>query len=77
LVSGAYGDLIIVDYHPPTLMDAANLNSHILFGMSGRAVDTAIINGRVIITEGKLMGIDEQEIIANARKVADKVWQRL
>ncbi|WP_425058904.1 Putative aminohydrolase SsnA [Sporomusa carbonis] len=76
IVSGAYADVIVVDYNPPTPLGAANINSHILFGISGRAVDTTIINGRVVMAEGKLVDLDEEAIMAKARELAVKVWQR-
>ena len=76
ITPGAYADVIIVDYNPPTPIDANNINSHILFGMSGRSVDTTIINGRILMEEGKMVGIDEERIMAKARELAIKVWQR-
>lgn len=76
ITPGAYADVIIVDYNPPTPIDANNINSHILFGMSGRSVDTTIINGRILMEEGKMVGIDEERIMAKARELALKVWQR-
>ena len=36
LIPGALADVIVVDYDPPTPMHAANINGHILFGVSGR-----------------------------------------
>lgn len=77
LKPGAYADVIIVDYNPPTTMDSGNINGHILFGMSGRSVDTTIINGRVVMHNRQLQGIDEEAIFARARELADKVWERL
>lgn len=76
LVPGGYADVIIVDYNPPTPMNENNINGHILFGMSGRAVDTTIINGRVVMRDRCLAGIDEQEICAKARELARKVWEK-
>ncbi len=76
LTPGAYADVIIVGYDPPTPLCAGNINSHILFGMSGRGVDTTIINGRILMEEGKMVGIDEERIMAKARELAIKVWQR-
>ncbi len=76
LKPGAYADVIVVDYTPPTPMTTDNLNSHILFGMSGRAVDTTIINGRVVMHNRRLQGIDEEQIYAQARELAHKVWER-
>ena len=76
LATGAYADIIIVDYNPPTPLCAENLDGHILFGLSGRAVDTTIINGRVVMNERKLAAVDEERVMANARELAAKVWQR-
>jgi len=76
LVPGAYADLIIVDYDPPTPLCAENLNGHILFGMSGRAVCTTIINGKVVMAERKLVDLDEAEIAAKARELVVRLWQR-
>ena len=76
LTPGAYADVIIVDYNPPTPLYAGNINSHILFGMSGRGVDTTIVNGRVLMEERKMVGIDEEKLMAKARELATKVWRR-
>ena len=76
LIAGAHADLIIVDYDPPTPLRASNIASHILFGVSGRAVDTTIIGGRVVMEDRKLLAIDEQEVMAKARASAAKLWQR-
>lgn len=76
LVSGALADVIVVDYDPPTPMNAENLDGHILFGMSGPLVDTTVINGRVVMRGRKLAGIDEADILARSRELAEKVWQR-
>jgi putative selenium metabolism protein SsnA len=76
LIPGAFADLIIIDYDPPTPLCAANINNHILFGISGRSVDTTIIGGRIVMQDRKLLAIDEKEIMAKARVSAAKMWQR-
>ena len=76
LIPGAHADIIIVDYDPPTPLHASNISGHILFGLSGRAVETTIIGGRIVMDERKLLGIDEQEVMAKARVAAEKMWQR-
>ncbi len=76
LKKGAYADVIIVDYDPPTCMDSGNINGHILFGMSGRAVDTTIIGGKVVMKNRKLTTLDEREVCAKSRELAEKVWER-
>jgi putative selenium metabolism protein SsnA len=76
LVPGALADIIIVDYDPPTPLSAPNLNSHLLFGVAGRSVQTTIVGGRILMRERELVGIDEREIMDKARAAATKLWQR-
>jgi putative selenium metabolism protein SsnA len=76
LAQGCYADMIIVDYDPPTPFSEVNVDGHILFGMSGRAVATTIVNGRVIMEERRLSGIDEEGICAKARELSCKLWER-
>lgn len=76
LIPGAHADLIIMDYDPPTPLRASNITGHILFGLSGRAVETTIIGGQLVMRDRKLLAIDEQEIMAQARPAAEKLWQR-
>ncbi len=76
LTPGAYADLIVVNYDPPTPIHPGNVDGHILFGISGPMVDTTIINGRVVMRERQLVDIDEAAIRAKSRELASKVWQR-
>jgi cytosine/adenosine deaminase-related metal-dependent hydrolase len=76
LIPGAHADLIIVDYDSPTPLSASNIAGHILFGVSGRAVETTIIGGRIVMADRKLLEIDEAEVMAKARVSAEKMWQR-
>jgi len=73
---GALADIIIVDYNPPTPINENNINSHLLFGINGRYVDTTIINGKVVMEDRKLVNIDEGRIMARSRELAAKVWER-
>lgn len=76
LIPGAAADVIIVDYNPPTPLTPSNIMGHILFGVSGRSVQTTIIGGRIVMQDRQLPGIDEEGIIAKARASAAKLWQR-
>lgn len=77
LEEDAYADVIIADYDPPTRMTPDNVNSHMLFGLTGRSVDTTIIGGRIVMQNRKLTTLDEREICAKSRELADKVWERI
>ncbi|MGD8625441.1 MAG: putative aminohydrolase SsnA [Anaerolineae bacterium] len=77
LAPGAPADVILVDYNPPTPLTAGNLPWQIIFGIDGTGVDTTIVGGRVLMRHGELLTLDEAAIMAGARKVAAKLWQRV
>jgi putative selenium metabolism protein SsnA len=77
LAPGAYADIIIVDYQAPTPVTAASYASHLLFGVQGRNVATTIINGRVVMKERELQGIDEEKLMADSRQKAAELWARI
>lgn len=77
LKKGAAADIIVADYDPLTPMNETNYNGHILFGIVGRSVNTTIIDGKIIMRDRKLVGIDEKKIMENSRVHAEKMWKRL
>lgn len=77
LAAGAWGDVIVVDYLPPTPLDANNWSGHLLFGVSGRAVQTTVINGRVRLLNRELIGIDEEAVCARSRELAQEIWKKI
>ena len=77
LAQGAPADLILVDYDPPTPLTAGNLPWHIIFGIDGSGVDTTIVGGQVLMRHRQLLTLDEAAIMARARELAGKLWQRI
>ena len=76
LALDAPADIILVDYDPPTPLTASNLAEHILFGVDGTGVDTTIVAGKVLMQNRDLLTLDEAAIMARARELAGKLWQR-
>ena len=77
LKEGAAGDVIVVDYNPPTQLDASNINGHILFGMTGRDVVTTVANGRVLMKDREIKVIDVEEAMAKCREESAKLWHSI
>ena len=77
LKEGAAADVIVTDYIPPTPMDENNINSHILFGMSGRSVITTICNGKILMKDRILQNLDEEAELAFVREEGKKLADRL
>ena len=77
LKEGAYADVIVVDYIPHTPLNENTENGHIIFGMTGRSVDTTIINGKVLMKDRILLNIDEEPILAKSIEMSNKLWDRI
>lgn len=77
LKPGFAADIAIMDYLPPTPMDASNFAGHVLFGVSQSAVDTTICAGRVLMESKELkLDLDEEEVSRKSAELARKLWAR-
>ncbi len=76
LASGAYADIIFVDYHPHTPLTPANLPWQIVFGFHESMVTDTIVAGKVLMQDRKILTLDEEAVAVHARELAPKVWER-
>ncbi|MBS1253643.1 MAG: putative aminohydrolase SsnA [Anaerolineales bacterium] len=76
LSPGAYADVILLDYYPPTPLTAGNLPWHVAFGIDGSHVTHTICGGRLLMKDRELLTLDEEAIAGRAREVARDVWKR-
>lgn len=78
LREGCVGDVVLVEYDPPTPLRRENIFGHLVFGVSQAVVDTTIVGGRILMQNRRLkLDIDEARIHARARELAKKLWKRL
>ncbi|MCB0036056.1 MAG: putative aminohydrolase SsnA [Anaerolineales bacterium] len=75
IAAGYLADVILVDYYPPTSLTGDNFWGHFLFGLVDAAVNTTIINGRVVMHDKEIPHIDEAKLAAESRVVAARVWE--
>ncbi len=77
LKAGAAADVIVMDYKPFTPFGGDNIDGHMIFGMTGRQCETTMCNGRLLMKDRQLIGIDEEAINARTLEVSKKLWGRL
>jgi putative selenium metabolism protein SsnA len=77
IAPGAFGDLVVWDYHPPTPLSPGNLPWHILFGVDAAVVTHTIASGKVLMQDRQLTFLDEAAIMARARELGVEVWKRV
>ncbi len=67
---GKKADLVVASLNRPHLVPMYDIYSHISYSMRPTDIETVMINGKIVLKDGKLETMDESEIIAKA-----KVWQ--
>ena len=77
LKPGAAADIIVMDYKPFTPFSDENIDGHMIFGMTGRQCQTTIANGRVLMLDRELVGVDEEVENAHILEAAKKLWGEL
>lgn len=77
LADGAPADLIVLEYHPPTPLDAANLAGHLIFGMQAAHVRDVMVAGRWIVRNRHHELVDEEDLTARCREAAPQLWSRM
>ena len=77
LKPGAAADVIVMDYKPFTPFSDANIDGHMLFGMTGRQCQTTMINGRILMKDRVLTEIDEEAVNAHILESSKRLWGRL
>lgn len=76
LKEGAKADMIMLEYNSPTPITGDNICGHVIFGMNSLNVSDSIINGRFVMKDRILQGIEEEDIFEKSRELSEKLWQR-
>ncbi|MBW2366337.1 MAG: amidohydrolase family protein [Deltaproteobacteria bacterium] len=78
---GVVGDgdnnLVVLDYDAPTPVSADNFPGHFIYGLDARHVETVIAQGRVILENRRITAVDEASVLAHAREMGKKLWEKL
>lgn len=67
---GFLADVIFIDLKKAFMVPMHNLVSNVVYAMNSSAVDTVIIDGKVVMENRKLVTVDEHTIIEKAREHA-------
>ncbi|HMP88732.1 MAG TPA: putative aminohydrolase SsnA [Kiritimatiellia bacterium] len=77
LVEGYLADLIIMDYVPFTPFDPSTFYGHFLFGLVNAPVTMTMCRGRVLMENGIIHHLDEENIRRKAVEQARAMWKRI
>ena len=78
LEPGKLADIIIIDSAlAPTPVRPGSVVGHLVNTADGDDVETMIVGGKVVMSERRVLTLDEAEAVKVARKSAEKLWQKL
>jgi cytosine/adenosine deaminase-related metal-dependent hydrolase len=55
----------------------ASLAGHWVFGLSSRSVRDVMVAGEWVVTDRRLVRVEQQELVAGALDEAERLWRRL
>ena len=70
---GKRADIILIDIRKPHLTPLYNEYSHLVYAVNGADVETVIIDGRPVMEDGRLLTIDEKEVMTRVNKIASQL----
>ena len=77
LEAGKKADIAMIDLDHPSLRPAINLVSNIVhYGHPG-VVDAVMVDGKFLMRDGKVLCLDEKQVVADAQAATESAWRRL
>ena len=74
---GACADIIVLDYKPFTAINEKNLYQHILFGMRGSQCTHNMVNGRLLMSDRKMLTCKEKQCLRIIDEASKKIMASL
>jgi 5-methylthioadenosine/S-adenosylhomocysteine deaminase len=67
---GARADLVVIRMDNQTYSPLGDIWSHLVMYESGSSVDTVIVDGQIVVRQGRCTRFDEEELLAEANEIA-------
>ena len=75
LAVGKKADFVVVDFRRAHLMPAPDPLGNLVHTGMGRDVEHVFVDGRAIVRDGRAALVDQEAILAEATRVAQKLWR--
>jgi 5-methylthioadenosine/S-adenosylhomocysteine deaminase len=70
---GKIADIVAINLRKPHLMPMYDVYSHIVYAAMASDVETVMVDGKVVVSDGKLRSADEDEILMKAMEWQEKI----
>lgn len=76
LEAGKKADIVLVDLNTPFAMPVHNTVSALVYSLSCGAVDTVLVDGRILMKGKEVLVVDEKAVLKEARSACEKLFER-
>lgn len=74
LEAGKKADVILLDFNRPHLTPQAFVPQLLTYYVNGNDVDTVLVDGQILMEGGRILSVDVQEIIDQAKQEAERAF---
>lgn len=67
LAPGMKADVILLDFQKPHLYPLHDVPAHVVYAAQAGDVDTVVINGKIVMEQGKVAAIDDEKLFREIR----------
>jgi cytosine/adenosine deaminase-related metal-dependent hydrolase len=75
--SDGANNLVILNYDTPTDLTQDNFLGHFVYGIDSRHVESVISQGQLLVENRQVLTVDEKEVLAHARDMGRKLWEKM
>jgi 5-methylthioadenosine/S-adenosylhomocysteine deaminase len=76
LETGKKADIVLIDMLSAFAMPVHNPISALVYSLNSGAVDTVLVDGRILMKDKKILVVDERAVLKEARRVCQKLFER-
>lgn len=77
LEEGAKPDVVIIDLQTPRISPVYDPIKSLVNAATSDNVDRVYCGGKLLVKEGKVVGVDSKKLVSKVQKIADKEWSRV
>ena len=76
LEAGKKADLVVIDLNRLHTTPSPNPISTLIYAATGGEVDTVVVDGQIVVEQGQLLTLDEDEVMEQAQQHAQALYKR-
>jgi len=73
---GKKADLVLFDRDHPEWRPLLNATHNLVYSVSERSIDTVFVSGKVVLDQGRMVGVDEKDVYEKVEELSRNVLER-